>query len=743
MCIVLVLAAVIWLAIEDLRVPDTLLEESNGFSVDTAMGHVKTMATGPHPTGSARNRQVRDYILNSLKASGYTPEVQEITNIDASNTATYLENIIVSQQGEESTGGVLIVGHYDSVHRGPGASDNLAAVAAMLETARIIEGMVVLNDIIFLFTDCEEIGLKGAKEFMDEHPLAREVSVVLNFEARGISGPSIMFETGGQNGALIRKLSRTAFPLAYSWSYEVYSLMRNNTDFSVFKDKGIQGLNFAFIGSGFTHYHRFLDTVENLDVRSLAHHGNYMSSLAIALSQFDLAGIKEQNRVYFRVPGLFFHYQYSLIQPIAAAVTVFFTLVCIVGCIRKKLKVSMVLVGILSMPLLLAVASGLVYCTWKAIRFLHPHYYAFFSDGGYSAIWYIWAFSLLTVLVCFVLLGWIVKRISAVNLFTGILCHWCVGSIVSAFYLPGGSYMFVWPLLLGTCALCLLMRTPASCPVPSSIVLMQLLLALPVVVLATPGIVLIFEAMGLNMAFVTATVLIVLVMSMMVPLVEVMTGVERNWLPGVLTLLVIAVLLGGSWFSRFDAEHPQCVYFRYHLNRDLGRGLYVVARGIDVGDWLPMPFEPVIREEHPSGFLSEKYLAAQADLYQSKGAQVSLIGVDVEAGSNSAAFTLKLDGDAAYWGVLARITRNSVTAAWLDGEPLQVRDGQLRLRLQSFSPQGYTLKVEIDSAGPLYIDTMSWRGLESGLVPDLPDRPVYMVPHGDLFTVEQKIIFNR
>lgn len=743
-CIVLVLVAVTWLAIADLRVPDALLtEDRNGISIDRAMSHVHTMATEPHPTGSERNRQVREYILNTLKSFGYAPEIQEAISIDAYNTACYLENIIASKKGDKSSGAVLIVGHYDSVRQGPGASDNLAAVAAMLETARSLWNMPVLNDVIFLFTDGEEIGLKGARAFVDKHPLAGDIGVVLNFEARGISGPSIMFETGGKNGALIRSLARTAFPVAYSWSYEVYSLMRNNTDFSVFKNKGIQGLNFAFIGGGFTHYHRMLDTAENLDVRSLAHHGNYMRSLVTSLSRLDLSGIEEQNRVYFRLPGVFVHYQYRLVPPITAGITGFFILVCGVGFTRKKLKILKVLSGILSLPLLLVTASGLVYCSWRAIRLFHPQYYEVFSDGGYSAIWYIWAFSLLTVLVCLLLLGWIAKRIGAANLFAGLLCAWCAGSVLSAFFVPGGSYMFAWPLLFGSCALYLLIRTSSSSPVPLSTVFIQLILALPVIVLVSPVIVLIFEAMGLNLAFVTATVLTVLVLSMMVPLVEVVQGKGWEWLSGVLGGLVIAALLGGSWFSRFDEEHPKAVNFRYHLNSDLDRGLYVVDKDSNVGDWLPMPFVGVTSEERPSRFLSEKQKVAKATAYPGSGAKSSLIAVDRGAGSNSAAYTLRLDGDVAYWGMLVRATRNSVAAAWLDGEPLRVREGQLKLRLQSFPPQGYTLRVEIDSTGPLVLDTMTWRGLESDMVPDLPHRPAYMVPHGDLFTVEKSIILNH
>ena len=70
--------------------------------------------------------------------------------------------------------------------------------------------LMVRNNVIFLITDGEELGLKGAREFLNKNQLASDVDIVLNFESRGTSGPSIMFETGGNNGSLIRFLADSA-----------------------------------------------------------------------------------------------------------------------------------------------------------------------------------------------------------------------------------------------------------------------------------------------------------------------------------------------------------------------------------------------------------------------------------------------------------------------------------------------------------------------------------------------------
>jgi Zn-dependent M28 family amino/carboxypeptidase len=91
---------------------------------------------------------------------------------------------------------VLLVAHYDGVGAGPAASDDGAGSAALLETMRALRArkQPLAHDIMVLFTDGEEAGLLGAAAFVREHPWAKDVAVILNFEARGTSGRSFMFE---------------------------------------------------------------------------------------------------------------------------------------------------------------------------------------------------------------------------------------------------------------------------------------------------------------------------------------------------------------------------------------------------------------------------------------------------------------------------------------------------------------------------------------------------------------------
>ena len=106
-----------------------------------------------------------------------------------------MENVLARIKGTNNSRAVLLVAHYDSVATSFGANDDGAGVVTLLETARALKSVDPLkNDVIFLFSDGEEVGLLGAKAFTS-HPWARDIVVFMNFESRGNTGPVVMFET--------------------------------------------------------------------------------------------------------------------------------------------------------------------------------------------------------------------------------------------------------------------------------------------------------------------------------------------------------------------------------------------------------------------------------------------------------------------------------------------------------------------------------------------------------------------
>jgi Zn-dependent M28 family amino/carboxypeptidase len=163
------------------------------------------------------------------------------------------------------------------VASGPGAGDDGSAVATLLETARALqEGLALRNDIILLFTDGEEApnALPGSEAFANRCPWIKDIGCAFNFDARGVSGPVLMYETSGDNGPLIREFARAMpRPVANSLMAEVYRHMPNDTDFTTLKHAGLPGLNFGFIGEA-QYYHQPTDVPARLSLRSLQHQGS-------------------------------------------------------------------------------------------------------------------------------------------------------------------------------------------------------------------------------------------------------------------------------------------------------------------------------------------------------------------------------------------------------------------------------------------------------------------------------------
>ena len=274
----------------------------NQFSAERAV-HVleNLLADGvPHPIGSDENRQVKERIIKHLETLGLTAEEQHAVACDSRRSRCgFVENIIARIPGSEPGPALLLMSHYDSVPMSPGAGDDGAGVAAMLEVARILTAEAPFkNTVILLFTDGEEVGLLGAEAFFGQHSWAQQLGVVLNVEGSGSAGESLLLRTSpGSDWVVDAFRGSVSHPSAFSTTDEVFRHMPNDTDFSVSQRVGLPGIDFAFAGER-NHYHSPLDTVENLSRVTLQHHGENLLPLARKLATMDLVVQQGGDRLY-------------------------------------------------------------------------------------------------------------------------------------------------------------------------------------------------------------------------------------------------------------------------------------------------------------------------------------------------------------------------------------------------------------------------------------------------------------
>jgi hypothetical protein len=281
------------------------LPEPGSFDVERALAHVRALTRHPGQTGSPGNAERRRYIEQRLRELGLEQQNQTsdaVVSMFGRVVGARVDNVVARLRGSEGGPAVLLSAHYDAVPNSPGAADDAAGIATLLETARVLRAArMPRHDVVFLFADGEELGLLGADAFATEHAWRKDVAVVLNFEARGSHGASAMYETSRPNAGLVSEFARAAeHPVGNSLLSSLSRALPNDSDFTIYKRNGMRGFAFAF-ADGISDYHRATDSVEHLDPRSLAHHLSYATALATSLANTEAWPRASGNRVYFEL----------------------------------------------------------------------------------------------------------------------------------------------------------------------------------------------------------------------------------------------------------------------------------------------------------------------------------------------------------------------------------------------------------------------------------------------------------
>lgn len=232
------------------------------------MANIQKLAVNPHASGSTEIETVRANILTEITDiglisfaedaaytaseladeraqlsgasskdewwewnKGWIEENYDIHSVDdwfgtmvGEDGTLVLQNILVKLDAPNTDRGILLVSHYDSTNRGPGAADGMVSVCAMLEAMRAqAQNETMQNDIFFLITDGEENGLLGAKKFVKAHLEMKDIiDMVVNLEARGNAGGLLLFETSAKAYPLMKAVLQSgAKPMGMSWAASI------------------------------------------------------------------------------------------------------------------------------------------------------------------------------------------------------------------------------------------------------------------------------------------------------------------------------------------------------------------------------------------------------------------------------------------------------------------------------------------------------------------------------------------
>ena len=678
------------------------------------MRHVTQIAQRPHPMGTADHDRVRDYIVGQLSAIGLHAEIQQATAIGTRyQQAGRVQNILARLPGSDSGGkAVLVLAHYDGVEAGPAASDDGAGSAALLETLRALRARKrpLAHNVIALFSDGEEAGLLGAAAFVREHPWAKDVAFVLNFEARGTGGRSFMFETGPGNLDAARALRSAGDATAGSVYATIYRALPNDTDLSEIAVLGLPALNFAF-ADGVERYHTSHDDIAHLSSGSLQHHGSQMLAMARTLGTEPLPRPRTGDGVFFDLPGVgLVVYPQALELPLAIL-----ALVLIVALVVRDRKG--VGEGVLA-TLVAVVVSGVV--AWIVGGMLS-------GPAAWSGL-YATGIVLLALSVT-AACNAIARRWSGVRgLRVGALIVWTVIALALAIAVPGTSYLFTWPLLFAAVA-ALVTRGRIAADWATAIVTIFILVGffygVSVVMLGVTG----AGAIALGVAA-------SLILLLLAPKLEIVAGDARwcgaPWLAaaGALILLIAALTV------RPSADHPLRSALVYAENADStdawlgtpGRATDAWTRdAIGVRTSGPTPDWTARLSENIVHFTGRK--VARVPL---AGPNATLIGDTLLNGVRHVVF--RVTAPAGTTALVMRASGAKVLMSSIDGRVVDTTRYRRRSRdwvmeYWAVPDGGATIALSIPAGGHIDFDLAARRpGIPSVPGFTIPPRPPYVVP---------------
>ena len=717
------------------------------FAAARALEHLRQIAVRPHMTGSAEHTRVREYLVAGLRELGFETEVHETTVLDRRGRmvrAATVRNVVARKRGTDSTGGVAVAAHYDSQQLAPGAGDDGAGVAAILEAVRALgAGAPLGNDLYVLITDAEELGLLGARGLVNEHLWWPEIDLLLSFEARGAAGPSVMFETNAGNGWVVREFARAdPRPTGSSLYYEVYQRLPNDTDFSVYKRAGVTGLNFAIAEDAHV-YHLAADSIENLSLASVQHHGEHALALLRHFGNLDLARPTTAPDVtFFRFAGLgLVSYPYAWVGVLSLLALAFAGTVVERGFRRGRLSVAGMATGLALSMLALPLAFGGAWLMWNIVSGVHHELDAMPGRALYDESWYGLATACLAVAVVAALFGAARHRCSAPSLVAGALVLPLAMTLVSWWYAPGINMLFLWPAVFGVGGLRYLSsRPPKELPGGGELAVLAVLSA-PVVLIMFPLVWTLYIGLSISAAPLIGAG-VVLLLLLLLPLFELATRPGRVWLPAAALGLAIGFIAVGVIGARASVVRPLPTDLVYALDRERATAVWATMQQEDDG-WIErfVPAGAVTGDLAP--FLSgnpRPYRLAPAPHVAAPAATVRVAAGSVEAGAR----LVRLEIVSAIAPELLSVSTDAARPAALlavNGEPVAPRidaTGGPGWLLQHFGqPPAGTLTLELlmtADGGPLELVLVEFL-MRLPPVPGVDtERPPGWVAHGGRLT---------
>ncbi len=246
-----------------------MLEDLRKLSHDKAEGR----RIGTKGGAAARKfivRQMKDVKAKSLQKGYEHPFSFKNRNGEEINGV----NVIGYIRGEEQKA-FVITAHYDhlGVRDGEvfnGADDNASGVAALLALMEYFKANKPRHTFVFAALDGEEMGLQGARAFVEDESIPLEEIVLnINMDMISINDKNELYVAGTHHYPKLKPIIEKvkAEPLQLKFGHDSPDLGNDDwtgqSDHGVFHQKGIPFLYFGV--EDHAHYHKSTDDFENIN----------------------------------------------------------------------------------------------------------------------------------------------------------------------------------------------------------------------------------------------------------------------------------------------------------------------------------------------------------------------------------------------------------------------------------------------------------------------------------------------
>ena len=261
---------------------------------------VKAIAT-PHgrEVGTPGHNHAKEYIVHRLRVIGVVPYLSEGLKCEYDHGGTRFCNVIGIVPGIDGSASPILLGaHYDTCGRFPGADDNAAAVAVLLNVAEQITHQPLKRSVVFAFFDAEEPpyflteSMGSIRFYEDQKRTDFHCGIIMDLVGHDVPVPGledVLFIMGMESDqGLGDAISSCPIPPTLRMLPTLSRYVGDMSEHHIFRQEQVP---YLFLSCGmWTHYHQATDTPERLNYVKIEAISKYLAMLTSAVSANQLSG---------------------------------------------------------------------------------------------------------------------------------------------------------------------------------------------------------------------------------------------------------------------------------------------------------------------------------------------------------------------------------------------------------------------------------------------------------------------